>query len=109
MKSYTDLVWISVIVVYIIDISGFTSSWRNGLARLLKVRRLRPLPPLDCSKCMVWWSGLLYTWITDAFSLEICAFIALLSMLSIPLASLMIFIREGLSKMINLLFDLCKL
>lgn len=92
---------LSVVVVYVVDISGFTESWRDGLARLLKVRTLRPLHPFDCGQCMTWWSTLILCICEGELSLPTIAVCALLSLLSNPIGQLLIFMRESLNQLIN--------
>lgn len=94
---------VALVTIYIVDISGFTESWRDALARMLKISALRPLKPFDCGKCMTWWVCLIYALCTGHFSLWTIAFSALLSHLSIPIGTFLIFIREGLTRIINLL------
>lgn len=109
MKSiYTDLLLMSLTVSYIVDVSGFTQSWRSALARWLgrNVSALRPLPPFDCGKCMAFWSCLILTLIEGAFSLPVLAYICLLSCLSVTAGQVFIFIREGLSRLLDMLIDL---
>lgn len=109
MKSiYTDLLLMSLTVSYIVDVSGFTQSWRSALARWLgrNVSALRPLPPFDCGKCMTFWSCLILTLIEGAFSLPVLAYICLLSCLSVTAGQVFIFIREGLSRLLDMLIDL---
>ena len=57
---YTDLLLLAAITVYVVDVSGFTDSWRTLVARWLKVQKLRDLPPFDCGKCMTWWTCAVY-------------------------------------------------
>ena len=101
MKIYIDLFLLATIVIYIVDLSGFTQSWRDGLAHLLKVKSLRPLPPFDCSLCLTWWSCLIYALCAGSFSLPVIAYSALLSFLSIPIGQIIISIREELLWLIN--------
>lgn len=104
MNIYIDLILVAVVTVYIVDISGFTESWRNALARMLKVKALRPLPPFDCGKCATWWSCLIYSICVGEFSLATVAFSAAMSLLSIPIGQFLLFIREGLNWLIGKLF-----
>ena len=94
MNIYIDLTLVALVIIYIVDISGFTESWRDGCARWLHISNLRPLPPFDCGKCMTWWVCLIYPICTGDFSLGTVAFAALLSHLSNPIGEMLIFIRE---------------
>lgn len=85
---------LATIVVYIIDLSGFTQSWRDALARWLKVQSLRPLPPFDCGKCAVFWATLIYCIATGTLSLPMLLACALLSHLSLLIGQILILINE---------------
>lgn len=104
MNIYTDLLLVSAIVIYIVDLSGFTQTWKDALGKLLggKVGRLRPL---DCSLCMVWWSGLIYAYIVGELSLQITAYVAGLSLMSVPIGQLLMLVRELINKIINLIMQ----
>jgi hypothetical protein len=101
MKTYIDLLLIAAITIYIVDLSGFTESWRAALARWLKAKELKALKPFDCGQCMTWWVGIIYSLCVGEFSLPILAYIAALSFLSIPMQQVFIFIREGMIFLIN--------
>lgn len=101
MSIYTQQAILAAVVVFIVDLSGFTDSWRDALARALKVRNLRPLKPFDCSLCMTWWTCLLYPICTGDFSLLTLANAAALALLSQPLSAVMLFIVESLNWLFN--------
>lgn len=97
-----DLALITLIVVYLVDLSGGINSlkqfiwkyWLDGKGRYPDSFRLRPL---DCSLCLTWWTGLVYLWITQTFSLESVALVAMFSYFSSQLA----FLLRLVSEMIN--------
>lgn len=101
MSIYLQLPIIAFIVVFIVDISGFTDAWRDGLARALKVQELRPLKPFDCSLCMTWWVCLLYPVFTGDFCLLTIAEAAGLSFLSRTIYAFLLFISESLQWLFN--------
>lgn len=101
MSIYIDLLLLSVTVVYIVDLSGFTDAWRGGLARLLGVKALRPMPPFDCGKCATWWACVIYALATHHFTLPVLAYSAALSFLSVTISGIMIFINETINAVIN--------
>ena len=101
MSIYTQQAILAAVVVFIVDLSGFTESRRDALARALKVRNLRPLKPFDCSLCMTWWTCLLYPICTGDFSLLTLANAAALALLSQPLSAVMLFIVESLNWLFN--------
>lgn len=100
---YIDLILVALVTIYIVDISGFTESWRAALARSLKISEstMRPLKPFDCGKCMTWWVCLIYPICTGDISLGTIAFAALLSHLSNPIGEVLIFIREAMIHIID--------
>ena len=101
MGFYIELTLVALVTIYCVDISGFTQSWRDALARKLKVARHKPLPPFDCGKCMTWWVCNIYALCTGHLSMVTIALAALFSLLSIPLGQAMIFIREWLNWIIQ--------
>lgn len=103
MNTYLAMTLAALVAVYVVDVSGFTDSWRAALARLLRVRDLRPLPPFDCGKCAAFWTAIVTAVVLRDFTLPAVALAALLSLLSLPAGQLMIFIREGLAALINTL------
>lgn len=106
MSDYANILMLDLVVVYIVDVSGFTEAWRGGLARLLGVKKLRPLPPFDCGKCAAWWAGVLYAICCDCFALPVLAWCALLSCLSITMQQGFIFVRELLNMVFRILINL---
>ena len=101
MAIYIDLLLVGLVTIYVVDISGFTESWRSWCANRLHISRMKPLPPFDCGKCMTWWVCIIYCLCTGQLTLWTIAFSALLSHLSIPLGQAMIFIREWITWLIN--------
>ena len=92
---YLDILLLSLVVIWIVDVSGFTQSWMNALSRWLN-RQIRPVKPFACSLCMTWWVGLAWAWFQGSLTLPVVAYIAGLSFFSLTLYELLIFIREVL-------------
>ncbi len=103
MSIYVNLFLVAVVIVYIVDLSGFTQSWRSGVARLLGVApsRLRPLPPFDCGQCATWWTCLVWALCAGRLSLPVVAYCAALAFLSGPLGQLALLVRETAYKAIR--------
>ena len=101
MRIYIDLLLVAAITIYIVDLSGFTESWRAALTKMLKAKDLKPIRPFDCSLCMTWWVCIIFALCTRSFSLPVLAYIALLSFLSIPIGQVIIFTREGIMFLIG--------
>lgn len=101
MKTYIDMLMVAVITIYIVDLSGFTQSWRGLLARILHIKEMRSIKPFDCGLCMTWWVCLIYALAIGQLNLYTIAWSALLSFLSIPIGQVLIFIKEWMCWVIN--------
>jgi hypothetical protein len=100
----TNEILAALVAVYIVDVSGFTESWRNGLARLLRINRLRPLPPFDCGTCMAFWAAIGCSIVQGDFSLEAVAVAAVCSLLALPAGQFMQLIKEWACSLIGKAF-----
>ena len=103
MSIYLSLLLLSCVVVYVVDLSGWTDTWLGWLSRFTTRHGYPPvkkLRPFSCSLCMTWWICLLYAYLRNFFTLPVVAYIAGLSFLSITLRELFIFIRETLTNAI---------
>lgn len=105
MNVYLEMILVSATVVYIVDLSGFTESWRDALARWLRVGTIRPLPPFDCGQCMSWWVCLVYAVCVGEFSLGTVAWSAFLAFMSTVTSALLLLARDIFISVINKLED----
>lgn len=108
MNDFGTMAVMTAVLVYIIDLSGFTDAWRGALARLLKVRELRALPPFDCSRCAVWWACLLYALLVGRLTWWAVGFAALLSLLSGPIGGALDLLRVWITELICKLYPKSK-
>lgn len=102
-----DLFLITLIIVFIIDISGFIDEMEAILSKWLKGKARVP-KPFSCSLCMTWWTGLIYLLIIGEFTLLWIATVALFALLSGVLATLLICIRETLNWVIEKAYNALK-
>ena len=99
MNIYIELLLLACVVVYIVDLSGWTETWLGWLSRFTRrygygdVKRLRPF---SCGQCMVWWCGLAWCLFRSHLDLALVAYVAGLAFCSITLSQVFIFLREGL-------------
>lgn len=98
---YLNLFLLSALVVFVVDISGVMISIKSSVSRWLGVTISR-LKPIDCSLCMTWWSGLIYLFCIGEFSIPNIVFVALLSLLSVPIGGIWTLIRDGLSALVGI-------
>ena len=104
MKTCLEIFLVALVTIYIVDVSGFTQSWRSALAKALNVKTLRPLPPFDCAKCMTWWVCLIYSIITHTITLPVVAFCAFMSYLAYPIGLFFQALKERILININRIF-----
>lgn len=101
------LLFLTLIVVFIIDISGIIESIENFLSKILK-GKVRIKKPFSCSLCMVWWLGLAYIiYFNNLTLINICA-VALFAYLTNIISSLLIFLREMMLSVIGKMYDALK-
>lgn len=107
-----NLLLISLILVFIIDISGFVDTvkrlvWKwvfNGKREYQDF----DLKPFTCSLCSTWWAGILYLCFTG-FSWAMVAYVALLAFLTPIFKDIMIFIKDLMIKIIDELYYIFRL
>lgn len=83
----TDLVLLTAIVVFIVDLSGFTEWLLDTLSKVLH-KRVVSFKPFTCSLCMSWWTGLTYLVLTHSVTIPLVAVVAALAFLTRPMAEL---------------------
>ncbi len=100
-----DIIWIAIIWVVILDISGFMDHLKSWIKRLVTGGRMSDpnysLKPIDCSFCMTFWSGLVYLWITHTFSLWMVCYLLLVCVMTPVIQLILITFRDIFIKIIN--------
>lgn len=96
-----DLLMLTVIVCFIIDISGiiesiewYLSKWLGGNVKLPK--------PFNCSLCSTFWLGLIYTIIYSEFTLVNFCIVSLFAAFSEEITNTILIIKQLISKVQNL-------
>lgn len=100
----TEILLIAAIVVFVVDLSGFTESWRRPLSDWLHRKTgymIKHFPPFDCSLCLTFWAGLIWLAIWSAFTLPNVAFVCLASYLTIPIGTTLTALRDLLLAVLN--------
>ena len=103
--NYIDLFEITVIVVIIIDISGFIDSIKNLVGKALRINNVS-LKLIECSFCSNWWLSLLYIYVTNNLTLSTILFALLCSTLTPVIGDLIYLIRDIFGKIILKINDL---
>lgn len=98
------LIAIAVIVVYVIDLSGFAETMKRMIWKLLKGNKPYTefsLKPFDCSLCMSHHIMVIWALCTGNFNLFIWMAICIISFLTIHIRALFEMISDGLTKAEN--------
>ena len=98
--NYIDLFEITVIVVIIVDISGFVDSIKSLIGRVLHINNVS-LKPLDCSFCMNFWVCVAYLLITNELTITAVMVTLLLSTMTPIVKDAIYLIRDLIGKIIS--------
>ena len=98
--SYLKLFEITVIVVIIVDISGFVDSVKTLIGKVLHINNVS-LKPIDCSFCMNFWASIGYLVITNELTITAIMVTLLLSTMTPIIKDAIYLIRDSIGKAIN--------
>lgn len=112
--TIVNLILITIIVCYIEDCSGFVQSIkRQYLRKFLKLQNtditLLNWKPFDCSRCITFYSGLIYLLCIGKFTIPYITFVSILSLLSSNISGLLLTLKDYLSAFENWLQKLINL
>ena len=105
MKCVVDILLLAAIIVFVVDLSGFTQSWKKWLGKWLGVQ-IGDVPPFDCSLCLTFWAGLIYLIVEGDFTIPALAYLALVSYCTVLMGEILTAIRELLSALVRYLWKL---
>lgn len=106
MRVVFDLFCLSIIVCFIIDVSGFINDGIKPLiAKIINMNsniKINPesinIPkPFSCSLCMTFWIGLIYLLCTSNFTIPYIAVVVFFSLISSNISGFLICIKDILS------------
>lgn len=101
-----QLTLITLIIVYIWDISGFVPSVKRFILKKL-TKATNPDPnkvtwkPWDCSMCMTVWIGLAWLLICHQFTIPLIAYVMLMSFMTVPIAAVLNLVHDILSWLVT--------
>lgn len=98
--SYLKLFEITVIVIIIVDISGFVDSVKTLIGKVLHINNVS-LKPIDCSFCMNFWASIGYLVITNELTITAIMVTLLLSTMTPIIKDAIYLIRDSIGKAIN--------
>lgn len=107
---YLNCLYITIIVVLIIDIFRFWDTFSAMAIYYLTKKRIRKsvdLKPFSCALCMSWWLNLIYIIYSSAFSMSVILYILLLSFSTNIIGNVLLtienFILTGINKINKLI------
>lgn len=106
---WINLLLITAILVFIIDLSGFTQSIQHLLKKWLKTNKEIVIKPFMCSLCMTFWTGIIYTIAINAFTIPMLAYIALLSFMTPVIRDILKLIQDFIIAIINGIYNILNL
>lgn len=103
-----DLLILAAVVVFVVDLSGFSDTLLGLANRLARPRgwEFQSLKPFTCSLCATWWLGLLYLAATHHLTLQGVGMVALVSLLTTPMANAEALVKESLLAVLELIYKL---
>ena len=108
MAIVIDFLCIAAVCVFVVDVSGFTQSWRGALKRWLGVRELVPLHPFDCSLCCTVWACLIYGWVHVRLTPVLLLAIAAAALLTPAIGAAFTLVRTALGGALEALTKLAE-
>ena len=105
MKCLVDILLLAAIIVFVVDLSGFTQTWKSWLGKWLGVQ-VGAVPPFDCSLCLTFWAGLIYLLATDNFTIPALAFLCMVAYCTTLIAEVLTALRELVSALVRYLWKL---
>lgn len=105
---FIDILLITLIIVFIVDISGAIDHLVNPLVkrilRIPKTSRIE-IPLISCSLCMTFWSGLIYIVCMGEFTLLNIFFVCLCAFLTPHIKDFYILVRDVLTTIQNKIYS----
>lgn len=104
-----ELLMISIIVCFVIDVSGIVDSikeliWKWAFNNKRQYNEFR-LKPFDCSLCMCFWVGLLWLVVQSNFTLFNVMMVCLFAALTEQITNGIIIIKQMIAKIQDLIFE----
>ena len=106
---FIKLLIIALVNVIIIDLSGFINTLKLLVSKYLTHSKISTtnfrLRPFDCSFCMTFWTGLLYTLVIGQFTLVNLLIILLLAYFTSSIKDILLLLKDLVSKLTITIYD----
>lgn len=97
---------ITILVVFIIDLSGVVDSFKQSLSKWIGKGEIKRLKPFDCSLCITFWSGLIYLVIVGEFNLLSLVVVSMFAYLTQPISLFLRLCKDALNCLITKIEDI---
>lgn len=101
--TYLNLLFVTVVVVFVVDLSGVTSV----LLRVVSAwsgRQFKSLRPFTCSLCMTWWVGLACCAAWRCLDWPHVAYVAVLAFLTTSIVDTLRLFKDSITAIINVFY-----
>lgn len=104
-----DLLLLTALIVFIIDLSGFVDEivkrlYDKYIGKGDYHTIIPKLKPFSCSLCMTFWTGLIYLLITAQFNILMISYVALLAFMTPVIGDFLQWVKDLLTKLIDFLY-----
>lgn len=104
MQIIINLIIISIIISFIIDLSGIVENIKRFIWKLLYPKlayKHLTIKPFDCSLCMNFWVSIIYIILINKFTLPYILLICILSFLETEITGVLNTIKYLINKLIT--------
>ena len=106
---YLNLLIISLVVILIVDISGFIPHFKRFISKWLTKEHIVTdefsMKPFDCSFCMTFWSLLLYLTIVNEFTFINILGVVMFTFFTDVTKQILLLIKDLLIKLIDVIYE----
>lgn len=103
------LIIIQIIIVFIVDLSGFITSLKLFISNKITNGKMSTtnfsLKPFSCSLCMTWWIGLLYILLIHHFTIPLIGVVCLLAFLTPVTMNFLLLIKDLINKLLDTIYE----
>ena len=105
-----ELLLIQVTMTLLIDVTGVVEDMLTPIAKWITGAKVGTIgPPISCSKCMTFWTGLIWTLCTGNFTLVTFALLLFLSCTTDVTLTLFHLLKDFFGRMVDAIYDFFKL
>lgn len=107
---FKELVMITALVCFIVDISGFMDTFKQFIFRYILGKSVKYNPnfqvkPFDCSLCATWWICLIYITLCGELSIQWIFVSGMLSLFSGVISQFLLLMRDLLTTLIDKIYN----